>query len=212
MTASNEELVARAVAGDADALGEILERCGPEVRRQLAGSIPSRWQAILSMDDVMQQAYAEAFMSVRRFIPREAGSFTGWLASLARCNLIDAVRMLEADKRGGDRRQIHGTGGKGGDESYVALIDAIATTTGTPSRAAAHNEGRDAIRRAVERLPDAQRRVVELYDLEGHSADEVAIAIGRSVGDAHAPRPAHRSLAGSWARRRTTCHANREPH
>jgi RNA polymerase sigma-70 factor (ECF subfamily) len=191
----DDALLVRAVGGDADALAVLLERYGPQVRRSLDGSIPARFQSLLSMDDVMQQAYAEAFTSIRRFVPRGHGAFAAWLAALARCNLLDAVRMLETDKRGGDRRRIESARFPG-DDSYFSLLDVVAVTTGTPSRFAARDEGCRAVRAALDRLPEVQRRVVEMYDLQGHAAAEVAAAIGRSEGAMYMLRArAHRALA-----------------
>src|SRR5438874_4374691 len=98
-----DELLAKATAGDAGALADLLTRDGAAARRALHDAIPIKWQSVLSMDDVMQQTYAEAVVSIGRFENRGDGSFAGWLTQLARCTLIDALRMLEADKRGGGR-------------------------------------------------------------------------------------------------------------
>ncbi len=173
-------LLDRAVGGDADALGVLLERHGPVVRAALAGAIPKRWRSVLSLDDVVQQAYTDAFVHIRQFTPRTDHSLTDWLVVLARNALIDATRALEADKRGGRRVRISAP--PGDERSYDGLLQLLGAATTTPSRAAARDEGRAALRGAIERLPEAHRRVVELYDLQGRSGAEVAAAMGRSVG------------------------------
>ena len=158
----------------------------------LHGAIPTRWQSVLSMDDVMQQAYAEAYVSLPRFEPRGQGSFAAWLTTLARCTLLDAIRMLEADKRGGDRRRIQANP----DDSCASLFDMLTQTMGTPSRYAARHEAAAAIRHAVDQLPDPQKQVVEMYDLQGKPVAEVASALGRSEGAIYLLRVrAHRRLA-----------------
>jgi DNA-directed RNA polymerase specialized sigma24 family protein len=49
---------------------------------------------------------------------------------------------------------------------------------------------------AIGKLPDVYRQVVEMYDLKGHSADEVATALGRTQGAMFMVRKrAHRLLA-----------------
>lgn len=177
--AMSEDLVSRAVGGEKDALVELLERHGPELRRHLAGKMPERWRSVLSEDDVIQQTYMDAFLCIRRFRPQGDDSFGNWLATLANRNLVDAIRMLDADKRGHDHRRINPGSG---DESFVDLYELLGGTSATPSRQAACNEARGAVTQAVEQLPETYRSVVTMYDLEGQPLREVAAAIQRSPG------------------------------
>ena len=103
MADAEEDLADRAMLGDREALEELLELHGPVIRRGLVGAIDVRWRSLLSVDDVMQQTYLDAFLGIHRFVPRGVESFGAWLETLAKCNLLDAVRMLTADKRGGKR-------------------------------------------------------------------------------------------------------------
>ena len=175
-----QALVDCAVGGDEEALCSAIEQAAPRVRGALHGAIPTRWQSLLAMDDVMQQAYADAFLGIGGFVWQGEGSFEAWLTTLAKRTLLDAVRMLERDKRGGTRRRVPlGVG----DGSEVLLIEElISERTGTPSRVAARDEAVAALRRALGALPAAQRTVVERYDLAGQEAEVVAAEIGRSVG------------------------------
>ena len=192
MSASENELVHQAARGDADALSSLLERHGRLIRDRLAGQIPRRWRAALSADDIMQQTYIDAFVDMNRFVPNGKGSFPAWLSSLAKCNLVDAVRMLEADKRGGNRRRIDPTSR---DESFTALHDLIGPTRSTPSRHAARDEACAVLQWAVQQLPETYRQIVELYDLEGQPVQEVAWKLKRSPGAVFMIRArAHRRL------------------
>lgn len=182
MVASDEAdggMVDRAIAGDRDALVTLLERHGPTVRRGLAGSIPRRWQSVLSLDDVIQQAYTDAFLGIGRFVPRGDGAFAAWLATLAKRDLLDALRTLEAQKRGGDRRRIQAPTNQ---DSFVELYELLGGTTTTPSRHAARNEARVTLERAIQCLPPVHRRVVQMYDIDGCPVEEVAAEFGRSAG------------------------------
>ncbi len=182
------------MGGDAEALAGLLERHGPAVRRTLAGAIPKRWQSVLTLDDVMQEVYSEAFAGIRRFSLREGHSFGDWLVVVARRALLDAMRGLAAGKRGGNRVRV--TASPGDDGSYITLLEVLGVTTTTPSRAAARDEGSAAIRAAIEGLPAAQRQVVERYDLQGRAAEAVAAQLGRSVGAVYMLRArAHRTLS-----------------
>src|SRR4051794_21935782 len=53
----------------------------------------------------------------------------------------------------------------------------------TPEEELLDGEARDAILRAIEELPDQQRAVITMRDVEGFPADEVAEALGLSAGN-----------------------------
>ncbi len=193
MPASDQEMLKKAIAGDEDALTRLLEQHGPVVHRGLVGRISDRWRSVLSEDDVMQQTYADAFVDIGRFAPRDEGSFAGWLSTMANRNLLDAIRMLKADKRGGDRQRIEP---QMMDDSFMSLYEMLGGSYTTPSQDAARKEARSAIGRAVQHLPDNYRRVVQMYDLEGRPLEEVAKALDRSCGAVSMLRiRAHRRLA-----------------
>ena len=178
MAGSERELVQRAIGGDRAALTELFERHGPTVRQLVAKRYPNRWRPLLSEDDVMQQTYADAFRGIGRFVASENGTFAGWLASLARCNLQDAIRMLQADKRP-DRHVVHA--GRI-DGSFVALCDLLSGTGSTPSGHFERKEARTDLEQAIEELPDDYRRVVRMYDLEDQTISQVTQALNRSAG------------------------------
>ncbi len=192
----DDALQSKAVAGDREALVRLLARHGPVVRRRLDGAIGDRWQSALSLDDVMQEAYTDAFLGIGAFVPRHEHSFTAWLTALAKRNLIDAIRILEAERRGGKRRQIAPGGPGTSDESCTALYERLCTTSSTPSRRAATVESCAALKQAVAGLPATYRTVVEMHDLEGRPVEEIASELGRSVGAVYMLRArAHRCLA-----------------
>ena len=192
MAGVGSDRLGKAIEGDEQALTELLEKYGSGVRRGLAGDIPKRWRSLLSEDDVLQQTYVDAFRDIRRFDGEDEGSFRRWLETLAKRNLLDAVKMLEADKRGGDRRRVEPGPG---DESIVGLYEMLGGTTSTPSRIAARREARDVLTQALESLPGDYRQVIEMYDLSGRSIEEVASALQRSHGATYMLRArAHRLL------------------
>ncbi len=175
----DHDLEVRAIQGDASALAELLEQVGPVVRAELNGRVPDQWRSVLSEDDVMQQAYADALRGIGRYTPLGSGAFRAWLSSLARCNLTDAVRMLGREKRGGSRRRVHHVRG---EDSMVELIGLLSGSTTSPSGYATREEIVDAVTDALTHLPEAYRDVVNLYDLRGLPADEVGRLMGRSRG------------------------------
>ncbi len=189
MASSGDDLLTPASSGDTRALRELLEEHAPVVRRWLAGKIPHRWRSVLSVDDVMQQTFTDAFLDISRFVPVGGDSFGAWLMSLAKCNLVDALRMLEAEKRGEGRRPV--TSPDGGD-SCMSLYELLLATSSTPSRHAARDEALAALESALDQLPDDYRRVVQMYDLEDRPVEELARVLQRSPGAVFMIR--HRAL------------------
>lgn len=190
---ANEELrdlVGRAVAGETDALGSLLEAYGPQVEQHLRIGKP--WQAVLEPGDVMQVTYLEAFLQIGRFRPEQADAFPAWLRRIAENNLRDAVRGLDRQKQPPPSRRIELPLG---DQSFVGLYDQLAASSSTPSRAVAEKDIRRILEAALERLPTDYAQTVRLYDLEGKSIDEVAAALKRSAGAVHMMRArAHERL------------------
>ncbi len=189
----DEQLLERARTGDREAISTLLAKHGVVVRQRIEHDISSRWRSVLSVDDVLQQTYAEAFVSIGQLKATTAVSFIAWLTSLAKRNLIDAVRMLDAQKRGGDRQKIE----PNSQASYAALLDLVSATLATPSRVVAGKEATDALSKAIAKLPEAYRVVIQQYDLEGQSIEDVAEKLGKSLGATYMLRGrAHRMLAG----------------
>lgn len=192
MPLSVETLSDRAARGDHDALAELLERCGPRVKRRMGGRIPVDLRPLLSVDDLMQETYKDAFLDIGQFHPCGPDSFIRWLTTLAERNLIDAIRAWEAEKRGGGRRRVQPAGSA---DSLHVLHEQLERASSTPSHRVARAEAYQRLRRAIEQLPPTYRRVVELYDLQGWSAREVAGALDRSEGAVYMLRSrAHRYL------------------
>lgn len=54
----------------------------------------------------MQETFTDAFLDILQFRPGPGSAFLAWLTTLATRNLYDAIRMLEAEKRGGRVRQV----------------------------------------------------------------------------------------------------------
>lgn len=174
-------------------LTALLGRHGPSVRRWIAPRLPRRWRAMLSVDDIMQQEYTDAFLALRHLRYTNERRFAAWLRKVAESRLTDAVRMLTAEKRGTDQQRSTETG----EDATQALVEALAAAGTTPSQYVARREWRAKLGAALERLPEDYRRVVVLYDLETRPVEEVARLLGRSAGAIFNMRArAHRRLAG----------------
>lgn len=179
-TATDRLSVARAASGNRDALVELLDRHGPSVERSLR--ISAAWQGRLDAADVMQVTYLEAFLRITTFDPQRPDSFAAWLRRIAEHNLLDAIRELEAERKRAAPRRIRAFNA---EESYVALLDVLSASGGTPSQSVRRDEAGAMLAEAIDRLPSDYATALRLYDLEGREIEEVAAAMGRSPGAVH---------------------------
>ncbi len=166
--------------GDADALGRVLESQAGPLRAALTGRIPAALQSMLSIDDVLQQTFTDAFLGIERFRPTGPRGLENWLRTIAEHNLRDAIRLLRADRRGGGTAPVRDL-----DDSTSALFERITGSGTTPSRHLARSEAVAAVRTALAELPAMHRDVLERIDLRGESVAEVAASLGRSPGSVH---------------------------
>jgi RNA polymerase sigma factor (sigma-70 family) len=163
------------------------------VRRRIEPRIPKRFRSVIGVDDVMQQTFVDAYRDAKRFEPRGDDSFAAWLSAIAERNLLDAVRMLEAQKRGGDRRRIEP---RTREDSVRGLADLLSGSGTSPSGAAVGREHIGMLEKGLHSLPHDYRAVVEMYDLQGRPIEDVARELNRSQGAAFMLRArAHRLLA-----------------
>jgi RNA polymerase sigma-70 factor, ECF subfamily len=118
-------------------------------------------------DDLAQEALVKVYKSLRSF--RFQAPFTTWLYSVVRHVFIDATRGRAGQVR--SREQ--------------ALEDGLAqtpATTDTPHESLARSEERQRMWRALRQLPVDFRTPVVLFDVEGHSYEEVAALEGVPIG------------------------------
>lgn len=175
MTEAQTNLVSRAVAGDKDALGELLEHFGPGVETALA--ISPKWRGQLDAADVMQVTYIEAFAQIHDFDPARAGAFSTWLKRIAENNLRDAVRSLEAKKNPPPHMRLDAHN----NDNCLALFDVLTSGGETPSRIVRKDEAHERLVKAIRCLPPDYARTVQLYDLDARSVEDVAAQLERSV-------------------------------
>jgi len=173
------ELLTRAMGGDQDALADLLECMGVELRPRIAAKISKRWSSVLDADDVMQVTYMEAILQIDQFSHGGIDGFRAWLTRLAEHNLIDAVRGLEAAKRPNPSKRVQP---KPASESMSDLVAMLGVTYTTPSRVAARDEANQFLDQALNKLPTDYGKVIRMYDLQDKPIEEVATELGRSTG------------------------------
>ena len=171
-------LITAAQAGDRAAMGELLMMHAPALSRRMAPRVPRSLQRVASVDDILQQTFADAYRDVGRFEAREAGSFFAWLQTIAENRLRNAIKAAGRQKRGGERQQFDPP--PGALTSVRDLLGQVAGMGETASVGAVRGEALSALNVAVAELPDDYREVIQLRYFSGKSIDEAADAMGRT--------------------------------
>jgi RNA polymerase sigma-70 factor (ECF subfamily) len=154
-------LVARMVAGDEEALSEVWHRHGSVVfghARRMTGN------AAIA-EEVAQDVFVALWKNPERFDPAR-GTLRAYLGVHARRRAIDMIRQ---DSRRSNRELRHHTMNERRD-----CPDGLDDVTGM----------KDAVRQAIERLPEDQRRAVELAYFGGLTHCEIAVRLDIPEGTA----------------------------
>jgi RNA polymerase sigma-70 factor (ECF subfamily) len=193
----------RARSGDREALVQLLRLHADAIRTEIRARLPQRWKPLLDAEDILQQTCLDAFLAFARFSPFGEDAFLRWLRRLAQNNLVQAVRALETEKRGGRARRVDPLPlGDACTSLFERLVSAGTQTS--PSQNISRAEAKELIRAAIAALPEPYRLAVQRYDLEGRTIDEVASELGRSPGAVHLLRlRAHARLRGALAEKMT---------
>jgi RNA polymerase sigma-70 factor, ECF subfamily len=134
-------------------------------------------QAKLSASDVVQQTLLEAHQSRASFRGRNDQEQAAWLRRILARNLADEVRKFRRRKRDVRLEQsIH----EALSESTARLERWLASGEGTPSQCAVANEQLLALADALTKLPEDQRKAVEMHHLQGCPSALIAARLGRT--------------------------------
>jgi RNA polymerase sigma-70 factor (ECF subfamily) len=160
VTADESALVAALRAGDERAFMELVEAYTPGMRRLALTFV--RTPAVA--DEVVQEAWLGVLRGLDRFEGR--ASLRTWIyrivANIARTRAVKEARSAPFSSFG--------------DEAAVdpeRFVDRHWVEPPEPWRAALDAEARAVVDRAVAELPEKQRQVIQLRDVEGFGADEV---------------------------------------
>ena len=160
------ELVEEARDGSNEAFEELVRRYSERAFRAAYRVLRAEDAA----EDVLQEAFLKAYKGLRRFECRS--SFYTWLYRI--------VVNLALDRR---RRDRPGTTMEW-DDRVATEVDAHADVpeSENPEQAARRSEVRELVARGIQELPDGQREVLLLREVEGFSYEEIAVTMKISKG------------------------------
>jgi len=162
--ASDRHLMARLAAGDREALAPLMERHYRRLYRIALGYLRQPDDAL----DVVQEAFVKAWENAARWDgSAEAGP---WLTRIAVNQAIDRWRR--------NRRRAATFAPLQDDDHDRSLTDG----TQAPDRGVIGREAHERVARLLQTLPERQRAVVVLRHYQEMSLEEIAGALGMSLG------------------------------
>jgi RNA polymerase sigma-70 factor, ECF subfamily len=178
MTVSGDRLdavVAEAVAGNRDALREVLETIRPIVVRYCRARVGTAERSGLSADDVAQEVCLAAMTALPRY-KDQGRPFLAFVYGIAAHKVADAHRALARNR----------------SEPTGEVPERFAAEPG-PEQLALEAESNARINALLQVLPEKQREILILRVVVGLSAEETAVAVGSSPGAVRVAQ--HRALA-----------------
>jgi RNA polymerase sigma factor, sigma-70 family len=158
---TDAEVVRRVVDGDS-ALFEILMR---RYNQRIYRAVRAVMKSDDEVEDVMQQAYLNAFSHLGQFAER--AQFSTWLIRIA---VNEAIARLR-------KRQNAAWTWSGGDEMAALRVE---SSVPDPETQASTAQMREAVESELAALPATYRTVLVLRDVEGMSTAEAAECLGVS--------------------------------
>lgn len=137
----------------------------------------TRLRAKVDASDIVQQAILHAHESRARFRGETEGEWLAWLRAILANALAAALRRFDTQARDpGRERSLEGEL----ERSSSRLESLLVADQTSPSERAVRGEELLRLAHALARLPEDQRRVVELHYLRGLAVADVAEEIGRT--------------------------------
>ena len=155
---TDEDIVADVLGGHTALFEILMRRHNERVYRAARAILKDESEA----EDVMQQAYVNAYAHLRQFNGR--AKFSTWLTRIAINEALARVRRVRNHERVNES-----TVDMESNMNRVAPVD--------PERQAVAGELRGVLESAIDRLPDGAREVFVLREVEGMSTAEVAAAL-----------------------------------
>jgi RNA polymerase sigma-70 factor (ECF subfamily) len=181
------ELMARARAGQVEALGELCALYRNYLRIMAHAGLGPKLRQHVELSDVVQETLVEVVRQFPRFTGQTEGALTGWFRRLMSEKLADLGRYSRRAKRGGgvaplalDAPREIGPVDEPGDYIEVRLVDVLAVSESSPSEDASRRELSLRIADALRQMPRPDAEILMLYHAEGESFTAIGSRLGMS--------------------------------
>ncbi len=166
VTSTSLALLARAQAGDVQALEDLLGRLLPRLRTWISGRLPGRYRDLCDTEDLVQDTVVRTLRILPAFEIRHDAGLQAYLRQALWNRLREEIRR---------------SGRRGPSES---LDESLAATDSSPLERAIGLQAIERYEAALQKLEDDERSAV-IGRLElGYSYPELALLLGRNTPDA----------------------------
>jgi RNA polymerase sigma-70 factor (ECF subfamily) len=162
-TLSDEDVVARVLTGETALYEILLRRYNQRVFRVARSVLRDDVEA----EDVMQQAYVDAYAHLSQFAGQ--ARFSTWLTRIA---FHEALARLKRRRREGSLRAAPQPDGD--------PMEMVRSSAPSPEEQALHGELRGHLEAAIDALPTTYRTAFVMREVEGLSTSETAACLGKS--------------------------------
>ena len=171
-------LVALAQDGGESAMNQLCRIYGARVLWIIRLRMGAELRSKLESMDLVQDVLMSALKDLGNFTYKTEGDFLRWLSRLAENRLRNHLQRLHANKRD-IRKEVQLNGYRPTvEDSFVAALDAVDTTT--PSAIMSKREDLDRLAKAIDALKPEYRKVIVQTKIEGLSYKEIGQQLGKS--------------------------------
>ena len=166
----HQQLLDSAIAGDANAFGELLEDYRAYLTVLAKRYLDNRVRGRVDEADIVQVTFMEAQRDLPAFRGQAIEELLGWLRHILRNNVSSAhQKHLYTQKRSAGLEVANSP-----MDSGPALTDLAPSETTSPSQRVMRDEASVYLANCLEDLPETQREALRLRYVEGCSLKEIA--------------------------------------
>ncbi len=175
-------LLERALQGQGDALGQLLELYRNYMSMLVRMSMPAELQPKVDPSDIVQEAYLQVYRGFEQFRGNTEGEFLRWLKTILTNGLANQRRHFVGNagrdvRREAELRSVI-------DRSSATLSQAFIAGDPSPSECARQQERGVILADVLAQLSPDHREVIVLRNLEERPFCEIATQLGRSTNGA----------------------------
>jgi RNA polymerase sigma-70 factor (ECF subfamily) len=179
-----DELIRRADDGDDAAVGALMTRHRRRLQQMVRVRMDPRVSARVDPSDIVQESFVKAIRQLPQYLRTRPIPFYPWLRRIAWQQLLHLHEQhLGAAKRSVKKERNVNWGLT--DHSVAMLAEAFADDKTSPSAAAARQEVRGRVRKALDGLTEKDREVLMQRYLEQLSAKEIAVILETTEAAIH---------------------------
>lgn len=169
-----ETLVSNAIAGDRQALADLLSHYGPRLRNMVSFRMDQHLQGRVDPSDVLQEAFLELAAKLDEFKTKKTMSFFVWIRLVTMERLLRFHREHLTTQKRDARRELSIDRQLGSDATSMSIALGLLANATSVAGKLARAEQQTALIKLLDEMDAVDREIVALRVFEGLSNDEAA--------------------------------------